>query len=51
MCQTSVNLSIFNFGTSLSLTGGKHLIKIIFDIKIEIDIFKLSPKLAHVFLA
>ena len=27
------------FGTNLGLKGGKYLIKIIFDIKIEIDIF------------
>ena len=32
--------SIFNFETNLGLTGGKYLIKIIFDIKIEVGIFE-----------
>ena len=32
--------SIFNFETNLGLTGGKCLIKIIFDIKIEVGIFE-----------
>ena len=35
-------MSTFNFGTNLSLTGGKYLIKIIFVIKTEIDIFEIS---------
>ena len=35
-------MSTFNFETNLGLTGGKHLIKIIFDIKIEIGIFEIS---------
>ena len=30
------------FGTNLGLTGGKYLIKIIFAIKTEIGIFKIS---------
>ena len=30
-----------NFGTNLGLADGKYLIKIIFDIKIEIDIFEI----------
>ena len=32
---------MFNLGTNLSLTGGKYAIKIIFDIKIKIGIFKI----------
>ena len=39
MCQI---LSIFNFGTSMILRAGKYLIKIIFDIKIEMGIFEIS---------
>ena len=35
-------MSTFNFGTNLSLTGAKYLIKIIFVIKTEIDIFEIS---------
>ena len=35
-------LSIFNFGTNWGLRGGEYLIKIIFDIKIEIAIFEVS---------
>ena len=31
-----------NIGTNLGLAGGKHLIKIIFEIKIEIRIFEIS---------
>ena len=42
MWQISVNFENFNFGTNLCLTGGKYLIKIIFDIKLEIDIFDIS---------
>ena len=42
MCQISINSETFNFGTNLGLTGGKDLIKIIFDIKIEIGIFEIS---------
>ena len=34
-------LGIFDFGTNLGLTGDKYLIKIIFDIKIEIGIFEI----------
>ena len=34
-------LSAFDFGTTLGPTGGKYLIKIIFDFKIEIDILKI----------
>ena len=42
MCQISINSEhFFNFGTNLDLTGGKYFMKIIFDIKIEIDIFKI----------
>ena len=36
------NLIIFNFGTNSGLTGGKYLIKIIFDNKIKIDIVEIS---------
>ena len=35
-------MSIFNFGTNLGLTGGKHMTKIIFDIKIEIGKCEIS---------
>ena len=34
-------MSILNFGTNLSLTGSKYLIKINFDIKIKIGIFEI----------
>ena len=34
-------MSIFNFGTNLGVTGGKYLIKIIFDMKIEVEIFEI----------
>ena len=37
-------MSIFNFGTNLTLTGGIYLIKIIFDNKIEIPIFEISKR-------
>ena len=37
-------MSIFNFGTKVTLTGGKYLIKIIFDNKIEIPIFEISKR-------
>ena len=36
-----MTLSIFSFGTNYGLTDGKYFIKIIFDIKIEIDIFEI----------
>ena len=42
MCQISINLGTFNFGANLGLKGGKSLIKIIFDIKIECAIFEIS---------
>ena len=35
-------LSIFHFGTNLGLAIGKYVMKIIFDIKIEIMIFEIS---------
>ena len=35
-------MSIFNFGIDLGLTVSKYLKKNIFDIKIEINIFKIS---------
>ena len=34
-------MSTFHFGTNLDQTGVKYLIKIIFDIKIEIGIFEI----------
>ena len=34
-------LSSFNFGTNLGLTGGKYLIKTIFDIQTETGIFEI----------
>ena len=34
-------LSSFNFGTNLGLTGGKYLIKTIFDIETETGIFEI----------
>ena len=42
MCQVSIKSGHFNFGTNLSPAGGKYLIKIIFDMKIEIEIFEIS---------
>ena len=33
---------MFDFGTNLGLAGDKYLIKIIFGIKVEIDVFKIS---------
>ena len=42
MSQISANSEDFNFGNSLSLRGGKYLIKIIFDMKIDISIFEKS---------
>ena len=42
MCQISINSEHLKFWTNLSLAGGKYLIKIIFDIKIEIGIFDIS---------
>ena len=36
-----MTLSIFSFGTNYGLTDGKYFIKIIFDIKIELDIFEI----------
>ena len=42
MCQISVNPEHFQFGVNLGVTGCKDLIKIIFDIKIEIGIFEIS---------
>ena len=35
-------LSIFNFGNNLGRNGGKYLIKVVFDIKIEIALFEIS---------
>ena len=35
-------LSTFNFGTNLSQKSGKYLIKLIFDINIEIEMFEIS---------
>ena len=35
-------MCIYNFGTNLGLTGGYYLIKIIFVIKMKIDIFEIS---------
>ena len=32
---------MFNFETNLCLTGGKYLIKNVFDIKIKIGIFEI----------
>ena len=40
MCQISINSQ--PFGTNFGLTDGKYLIKIILDIKIEIEIFEIS---------
>ena len=41
MCQISINSEHFNFGTNLGLTGAKYLIKIIFDFKIDINVFEI----------
>ena len=37
-----MSITIFVTNTNLGLRGGKYLIKIIFDIKIEIGIFEIS---------
>ena len=42
MCQISINYEYFNFAINLEPTGGKYLIEIIFDIKIEIGVFEIS---------
>ena len=42
MYQMSINHGTFNFETNIGLTCGKYLIKIIFNIKIEIGIFEIS---------
>ena len=34
-------LRIFNVGTNLGLTAGNYLIKVIFEIKIEVGIFEI----------
>ena len=39
--KTSVLADLIN-GTNLGLAGGKYFIKIVFDIKIKIDIFEIS---------
>ena len=46
-------MSSFTFETNLVVTGGKYFIKIIFDLKIEICIFKTLtvPSLNKVFAA
>ena len=41
MCQISYILSIFNFGTNMGLAGGKYLIKLALDIKIEFGILEI----------
>ena len=38
----SITSEHFNFGTNWGLTGDKYLMKIIFDIKIEIEIFEIT---------
>ena len=40
--QISINSETFNFGINLGLTGGKYLVKNIFNFKIEISIFEIS---------
>ena len=42
MCQVSIILSTFDFVINLGRAGGKYLIKIIFDIKIEIGVLEIS---------
>ena len=44
MCQISINSEHFWFWTNLGLAGGKYLIKIIFDIKTEMNIFEISMR-------
>ena len=46
MCQISINSEHFQFGGQLGLAGGKYLIKIIFNIKVEIEIFEISHVLS-----
>ena len=41
ICQISINLSIFNLGTTLGLTSSKYFLEIIFDIKMEIGILEI----------
>ena len=41
MCQSSKNLEHFQFWDQLGLTGSKYFRKIIFDIKIEINILEI----------
>ena len=41
MCQISINSEHSNFGTNSGLTGAKYLIKIIFDFKIDINVFEI----------
>ena len=38
-------MSSFNFATNLGLIGGEYLIKLIFDMKMEIKIFETSDGL------
>ena len=40
--RISIISGTFNFGTNVDLIGGQYMIKIIFDIKIEITIFEIS---------
>ena len=42
MFQISINSEHFYSGTNFGRTGGKYLIKIIFDTKIEIRMFEMS---------
>ena len=42
VCQISINHEHFNFVTNLCLTKSENLVKLIFNIKIEIEIFEIS---------
>ena len=42
MCQISINPDHFNLESNLDLAGSKYSIKIIFDIKMGINIFEIS---------
>ena len=40
--MSKISINPEHFGTNLDLTGGKYMMKIIFDIKIEVGIFDIS---------
>ena len=40
--MSKISINPEHFGTNLGLTGGKYMMKIIFDIKIGVGIFDMS---------